>query len=322
MTNALGTHFEAEIREQPAVWRRLADSDKAATLAAALRGSDILFLGSGSSLFVAQLAALASSEARFDPLCAEGVCVVALSQSGRSADVLDALDILAPKRFVAVTNDPASPLAERADVAIAIDAGREQAIPATKSVTTMHALLLWAAALQGGSPTRDASQLRAAADDVEAFLADVAADAVFAEAAAAIARLRSVVFVGAGYGVAVASELALKLKEATYLHGEGFAAGEFRHGSTALLDDETALVGIVDDESRELVARALGHAPPSGLRYTIGGAISGTARLGRAPGTAFTSLMHLAAGQYAALAIGRARGIDGDAPRGLTKVVR
>ncbi len=331
----LGAHFEAEIGEQPTVWRALAASDKAQVLADAVRGRDVVFLGSGSSLFVAQLGALAfrrrgiravalaSSEARFDRNAYRGGCVVALSQSGRSADVLDALAFLEPTSLVAVTNDATSPLAERADVAIAIDAGRERAIPATKSVTTMNALLLWAASLLSGEPTRDAAALARTADAVAAFLAGIAADEAFSAAAATIAGASSVVFVGAGYGVPIASELALKLKEATYLHGEGFAAGEFRHGSTALLDERCAIVGIFDESESAVAARPIVQAAGSGaLRYTIGADLAGVVRLGAIYAQPFATLGALVTGQRLALAVGRARGIDGDSPRGLVKILR
>ncbi len=329
-----GAHFEAEIREQPACWRELAASSKAMLLADAVRGHDVLFLGSGSSLFVAQLAALAfrrrgiraaalaSSEAPFDATVYRGGCVVALSQSGRSADVLDALDVLAARRVVAVTNDVTSPLARRADVAIGIDAGPERAIPATKSVTTMCALVLWAATLLGGPQTRDAASLIDTADAIEAALHDARMERTMLAAASGIARLRSVVFVGAGYAVPVASELALKLKEATYVHGEGFAAGEFRHGSTALLDRACAIVGIFDAAGRAATERALAQALASqALRYTIGWEVLGIVRLGPQVTTPFATLAWIVAGQWLALAVGRARDIDGDTPRGLTKIV-
>ena len=131
-----------------------------------------------------------------------------------------------------------------------------------------------------------------------------------------------VAVVGAGYGVPIALELALKIKEASYLHAEGFAAGEFRHGSAAILDATTTLVGIVDDASREIVRRPLDEAARTeSLRYTIGEPIEGVLRLGAETSEAFNTLAWLVAGQLLALEVGRARGIDGDAPRGLTKFV-
>lgn len=331
----LGERFEREIREQPEVWRRLARSSQAAELAEAIRGQDdVILVGSGSSLFVAMLgalalrrrgvraAALAASEAAFECGAYRGRTVLALSQSGRSADVLRAIDVLEPARLVALTNDRAAPLAARADVVLDVGAGAETAVPATKSVTAMVAVLLWGAALVSGVSDRGATTLEGAARDVAAWLADGRALGDVSDAAERIALQRSIAVVGAGYGVPIAFEIALKIKESTYVHAEGFAAGEFRHGSAAILDARTALIGVVDDASREIVRRPLAEAErTNSLRYTIGGDVGGVARLGPRTGDAFNTLAWLVTGQMLALAIGRRRGIDGDAPRGLTKFV-
>ena len=338
-----GERFEAEIREQPAVWRSLAASSLAATFADAVRGRDVVLVGSGSSLFVAMLGALAlrrrhvraaampATEAAFERAAYRGRTVVALSQSGRSADVLAAIAMLAPARLIAITNDVVSPLAARADLVLDVAAGRERAVPASKSVTAMVAVVLWGAALVDAGSERDratqrgnersAATLRATADDVEAWLAGPGIASV-ALAAQRIARRSSVAILGAGYGVPIALELALKLKEASYVHAEGFAAGEFRHGSAAILDATTTLVGVVDDASASIVARPLDEAVRTeSLRYTIGGALAGIEMLGARTGEAFNTLAWLVAGQVLALEVGRARGVESDAPRGLTKFV-
>ncbi|MEA2663254.1 MAG: hypothetical protein QOI11_198 [Candidatus Eremiobacteraeota bacterium] len=329
----LGAHFEAEIREQPDVWRRIAASDDAQRFALAVAGRDVLFLGSGSSLFVGMLgalafrrrgiraAALAASEARFDRNAYRDACVVALSQSGRSSDLLDALDLLAPSRLIALTNAPRSPLAERAEIVIDCLAGSERAVPASKSVTSMAAILLWAAALTGGARNRTAATLEATAEDVRAWLdGDGVADVV--AAARRIARRRSVAIVGAGYGVPIAYELALKIKEASYVHAEGFAAGEFRHGSSAILDASSAIIGIVDEASRDIVHRPLAEAVEAeAARYVIGARSGDVPLLGPATGEPFNTLAWLVAGQYLALSLGRANFVESDAPRGLSKYV-
>lgn len=283
----LGENLEREIREQPNVWRRLARENYAQQLARALLGQTVLLLGSGSSLFMARLgalalrrrgvhaAALAATEAIFDGTLYRRGTIVALSQSGRSADVLNALDLLEPSVLVALTNDVSSPLAGRADLLIGLDAGRELAVPATKSVTAMAAILLWAAGLTTGATERNERTLNETADTVEAWLQSSALEALV-EFAALLARRRSVAVVGAGYGVPIASEIALKIKESSYLHAEGFAAGEFRHGSAAILDAETALLGIVDEASRAIVGRPLAEAERTRtVRATIGGKVEG-----------------------------------------------
>jgi glucosamine--fructose-6-phosphate aminotransferase (isomerizing) len=329
----LGARLEAEIREQPGVWRRLAGSTHARAYADELGNRDVVLVGSGSSLCVAMLgalalrrrgvraAALAATEANFERGAYCGQTVVALSQSGRSADILRAVEVLQPERLIALTNDASAPLAAQAHLVIDVEAGRERAVPATKTVTAMVAIVLWGAALVAGDTNRSATSLLQTADDVEAWLDGDGVASVTA-AASDVARRSSVAVVGAGYGVPIAFEVALKLKEASYLHAEGFAAGEFRHGSAAILDQATTLLGIVDDASRPIVRRPLEEAARTGsLRYTIGETIEGIPHLGARTGEAFNTLAWLVAGQMLALEAGRARGIDGDTPRGLTKFV-
>ena len=233
VSSMLGRAFEAEIGEQPTVWERIAGNGAAAALARATDVASVIFVGSGSSLFVALFVALAyrragvaavalaASEAAFDARTHTGATVVAISQSGRSADVLSACDALAPARLVALTNDVSAPLAQRAAQVVDMGCGPERAIPASKSVSASLALVRLAAAALGGE--RDlVPALRAAASDAQRFLT---APGDIAAVAARLAE-RTVEVVGAGYGVMLANEIALKLKEAAYVQAEGFSAGE------------------------------------------------------------------------------------------------
>jgi glucosamine--fructose-6-phosphate aminotransferase (isomerizing) len=329
----LGAHFEQEIREQPDVWRSIAESNKAETLARAIKDRDVVLLGSGSSLFMAQLGALAlrrrgirahalaATEAPLDNVAYRNAVVIACSQSGRSTDLLDALDILAPKELIALTNTADSLLAQRANLTIDLGAGPEIAVPASKSVTSTAAILLWAAGLMSGSHKRSAVTLTETAEDVRGWLDGRDVDDV-QDAAQRIARRRSVVIVATGYGVPIANECALKLKEASYIHAEAFSAGEFRHGSAAMLDPSCAIIGIVDEAARNVVNRPLVEAQQAeSLRYTIGGRIGDIPLLGPVVGEAFNTLAWLVAAQMLALYVGRARYVESDAPRGLAKTM-
>ena len=329
----LGAHFEAEIREQPDVWRRIAESTKAMQFAQAIGDRSVLFVGSGSSLFVGMLGALAlrrrgiravalaATEAHFDNEAYRDSCVVALSQSGKSTDLLDALDIVRPAHLIAITNSADSPLAERANLVIDIEAGPEIAVPASKSVTAMAAILLWGAALRAGKSSRSAATLIETAEDVRSWLRGDGMNEIV-EAARRLARRRAVVIVSAGYGVPIAMELALKMKEASYVHAEGFAAGEFRHGSSAMLDASCAIVGIVDEHARQFVNRPLAAAVEAeALRYVIGGRLGDIPLLGPVTSEAFNSLAWLVAGQTLALHVGRSVHVESDSPRGLSKYV-
>ena len=331
--DTLGTRFEREIREQPDVWTRLAASDKAAQLASVL-DDEVVLVGSGSSLFVGELGALAlrrrriraqalpATEARLDHNAYERKTVIAISQSGRSTDLLDALDMLAPRYLVALTNTPISPLAARAQLAIDVGAGPEVAVPASKSVSSTVAILLWAASLVAGDSTRDAEILVRTAAAVRTWI-DSASLATAVEAAHRIARRRSVVVLGSDYGLPIARETALKLKEASYLHAEGFAAGEFRHGSVAMVDTSSAVIGIVDKDALPAVERPMREVRDSdALRYAIGDLpVDGVPCLGPHVDDPYNTLAWLVTAQMIALHAARARHVDADAPRGLTKAL-
>jgi glucosamine--fructose-6-phosphate aminotransferase (isomerizing) len=328
----LGEYFEREIREQPGVWERLAQSDAASVLASALDG-DVLLLGSGSSLFAAQLGAIAlrrrgidatavaATEAPGDHLAYEGRVVIAISQSGRSTDVLHALEVLRPRRVVALTNTADSPLGARSDLTIDVGAGPERAIPATKSVSSTIAILLAAATLLGGENTRSAAVLVETAQRIRGWLKDSVAELV--EPAVQIGARSNVVILGTDYGAPIAREAALKFKEATYLHAEGFEAGEFRHGSAAMVDRATAAIGIVDRDGSPIVGRAMRELERTGaLRLAVGTTpVDGIQRLGPIVDDPYNTLAWLVTIQMLALFVARNRGVDSDAPRGLTKAV-
>jgi glucosamine--fructose-6-phosphate aminotransferase (isomerizing) len=329
----LGAHFEREIREQPQAWERIARSDAAAKLAAALEG-EIVLVGSGSSLFAAQLGAIAlrrrgitahavaATEALGDAKAYAHRVVVAISQSGRSSDVLLALDALAPSRTIALTNTADSPLAHRADITIDVGAGPEDAIPATKSVSCTIAIVLSAASLVAGEHTRDADVLIRTAQTIAAWLGSSGVDAVV-HASVAIAARHDVIVLGTDYGAPIAREAALKFKEATYLHAEGFEAGEFRHGSAAMIDASSVVLGIMDRDATDIVGRPLREAKKSGaLRYVVGTTtVDGITMLGPNVEDAYNTLGWLVTVQLLALYVARARGINSDNPRGLTKAI-
>ncbi len=328
----LGRTFEREIFEQPDVWESIARSDAAARFASALDGK-IVLVGSGSSLFAAQLGAIAfrrrgidataiaATEAQGDHRAFEGSTIVALSQSGRSTDVLRALDALRPGKLVALTNTAHSPLGERADVTIDVGAGPELAVPATKSVSSTIAILLTAASLRAQDRSRDPAVLLETARAIRTWLRDSAGTVV--TPAAQIAHCSGIVILGTDYGAPIAREAALKFKEATYMHAEGFEAGEFRHGSAAMADASTAAIGIVDADGSPIVGAAMRDLAPRGaLRIAVGNESLGTGtRIGPVVGDPYNTLAWLITLQMLALHVARTRGVDSDAPRGLTKAI-
>lgn len=333
MAETLGVKFEREIREQPGVWERIAAGSKAKELAGAL-DNDIVLVGSGSSLFVAELGALAlrrrgirahalaATEAQLDHNAYEGLTVVAISQSGGSTDLLEALDVLAPRRLIALTNTADSPLAARADVTVDVGAGPEVAVPASKSVTATVAVLLHAASIAVADESRNASVLLHVAKLVRAWMDGPKLDDV-ARAARRIALRRSVAVLGSDYGWPIARETALKIKEASYLHAEGFAAGEFRHGSIAMIDASSAVIGIVDRDALRTVAAPMREIKATeALRYLIGTeAVDDVPCLGPEVDDPYNTLAWLVTAQLLALYAARARQVDSDAPRAIAKAI-
>jgi glucosamine--fructose-6-phosphate aminotransferase (isomerizing) len=141
-----------------------------------------------------------------------------------------------------------------------------------------------------------------------------------AGAAESLEPAQSIIVVGAGYGVPIAAEIALKIKEASYRHAEGFGAGEFRHGSTAILDRSRGMVGIVDASLGATVAGVLDVARDAqAIVAALGDAPPGVPAFGPRADGRFAPLAWIAGGQVLALALARRAGIDSDAPRGLKK---
>ena len=174
----------------------------------------------------------------------------------------------------------------------------------------------------GGDHTRDPQILIHTAQTIGSWLGDSGVEAVM-RAAVAISARHDVVVLGTDYGAPIAREAALKFKEATYLHAEGFEAGEFRHGSAAMLDASSVVIGIMDHDAIDIVGRPLCEARKAGAqRYAIGTTtVDEVTRLGPIVDDPYNTLAWLVTVQLLALHVARARGIDSDRPRGLTKAI-
>jgi glucosamine--fructose-6-phosphate aminotransferase (isomerizing) len=160
-----------------------------------------------------------------------GVPLIAISQSGRSPDLLAAADDARAEGavIVALVNDASSPLAERAQIVIPVHAGPETSVAATKSfVCTLVALLHLAAEW-----SQDAGLL-AALDDVGVVL-EAAATADWTAAVQPLREASEMLVLGRGPTLPIAGEAALKLKETCNLHAEAFSSAEVAHGPMTLV---------------------------------------------------------------------------------------
>jgi glutamine---fructose-6-phosphate transaminase (isomerizing) len=329
------TYMRTEIMEQPAALRATIDAllPRAAEAGQLARGTrQVLFIARGTSdnaavygsyliqVHAGRLATLASPSiattyrSRVD---LSGVLAVALSQSGRTDEIVETLTWASDcgARTLAITNGAKSPAAAAADLAFVPEAGAERAVPATKTFTTqLAALAVLALGLGAGL---DAGLLRRVPDAIEALLAgELDLEPVVAE----LADVQGVVVSGRGLAYSAALEIALKLKEACYLHAMGLSYADLLHGPIAVVDARTpAIVLAADagptlDGTVDLARRVTG----AGARaYAIGGG----ARLAELP--EWLAPMGLVVpGQLLTEALARRLGHDPDRPRGLSKITQ
>ncbi len=204
-----------------------------------------------------------STHLRRHPDCPSPVMV--LSQSGETADTLAALREANRRGHptIAVTNVAGSTMMHEASVALCTQAGVELAVPATKSFTTQLTLMLMLALLAARerralAPEQIEEQLDALAG-VPASIAEQlpAWERMISGLAEEYSDARTFLYLGRGVHYAIAREGALKLKESSYLHAEGYPSGELKHGPNALVSPEVPLVVLatVDEDDPESMLR-------------------------------------------------------------------
>ncbi|MFI7616425.1 SIS domain-containing protein [Nonomuraea terrae] len=258
----------------------------------------------------------------------DGVLAVAISQSGRTEEIVETLSWAKDcgARTVGITNGGAdSPLAQAADVALCTVAGEEKAVPATKTYTTQLAAL--AVLALGLGADVDAGELQRVPEAVEKLVAEPGdLDAVVE----GLLDKPGVVVSGRGLAFSTALETALKLKEACYLHAMGLSYADLLHGPIAVVDADTPALLVASENSPTLqgtVALAERVVAAGAAAYTIGGgtalAQAGTAALNGPDLPEWLAPMGLIVpGQLLTEALARRLGIDPDAPRGLNKVTQ
>jgi glutamine---fructose-6-phosphate transaminase (isomerizing) len=337
--------MRTEIGQQPAALRATLDSllPRTAEVAQVGQGTrQVLFIARGTSdnaavygsyllqVYAGRLATLGSPSVATtyrsrDDL--SGVLAVALSQSGRTEEIVETLGWAADcgARTIAVTNSADSPLADMAELALVTEAGAEQAVPATKTFTTQLAALAVLSIGLGAQVDQD--ELGRLPEEVERILA---APGDVDGAAAALTDATGLVVSGRGLAYAAALELALKLKEACYLHAMGLSYADLLHGPIAVVDAQTPAIIVAAD-----AGPALDGAVKLAQRVTGAGALA----LGIGGGSALAAQCQLALpgprlpewlapiglivpGQLLTESLARHLGINPDTPRGLTKVTQ
>jgi glucosamine--fructose-6-phosphate aminotransferase (isomerizing) len=341
------SHFETEIREQPAVLERLVRDGRGAaeSVAEKLRSFDIRFavlaargtsdnaarygqylLGIQNHLVAALAAPSLFTQYQARPSLANAL-VIGISQSGQSPDIVEVVKEARRQgaATLAVTNEPDSPLVAAAGLALPLRAGPERAVAATKTYTAQLATFaMLSAALRGGDePWAELARLPGlVADAIDRNAGSAALAAAFRDEA----RL---VVVGRGYNLSTAFEIALKVKETCAIMADSYSSADFLHGPLAILDKGLPVLIVAPGprsfEDLEDVVRRVRERKARLLALTDRASLLQDAEISLPLPDApewLSPIVAVVPGQLWALGLSLARGRHPDAPPGLTKVTR
>jgi glucosamine--fructose-6-phosphate aminotransferase (isomerizing) len=279
-----------------------------------------------------------ASEFRYrDPVLDESSLVIGIAQSGETADTLAAIRFAKEMgaRVVAVTNVVGSSITRDADAVLFTHAGPEIGVAATKTflaqLVALNVLALYLAQERASmTPEKMAETidaLWALPDQIEDVLR-VSDDVL--RAAKRYSNARDFIFIGRGVGTAVAMEGALKLKEISYIHAEGYAAGELKHGAIALIEKGVPVVAVLTGQTlyEKMLAnveevRARGAETIVIAPYGDERARSLANELFEVPATKplLTPVLDTIPLQLLAYFVAKERGLSPDKPRNLAKSV-
>ncbi len=280
-----------------------------------------------------------ASELRYrEPPLEAGGLALQISQSGETIDTLAALRYARGQGLhtVSVVNVAESALARESDAVIQTLAGPEIGVASTKAFTTqlvvLAALSIAAARARGAIDAAEAGRLTEALLEVPSRTADILEQDTGVEALAhRIATARDVLYIGRGTSYAIALEGALKLKELSYIHAAGHAAGEMKHGPIALIDEEVPVVAIApSDRLFDKTASNIRQVAARGARVVLISDAAGIAAVGDHAETAIempavdpfvAPILYAVPVQLLAYHTAVAKGTDVDQPRNLAKAV-
>ncbi len=360
-----GTYMEKEIHEQPrAVAETLQDrldAQGALTLdeiripEALLRSIDkVIIVACGTAAYAGQVARYAiehwcripcevelAHEFRYrDPVVNEKTLVVAISQSGETMDTIMAIRHAREQgaKVISIVNTPGSTIARESDAVLLTHAGPEIAVASTKAftaqITACYILGLYLAQIRGNKYLDEIHQYLQNLDEIPQKMQWVLDHSESVrQIATAMADEDSVLYLGRHVGYPIAMEGALKLKEIAYIHAEGFAAGELKHGPIALVEEGQPVFIIVPTPRRpELHRKTISNIEQvraRGAKTLVIAEVGDDSvdefadvvfRVPEAP-TLFLPLLQVIPLQIFACALAAAKGLDVDQPRNLAKSV-
>jgi len=270
--------------------------------------------------------ALGSEFPSYHDFLTEKSLLVAISQSGETADTLEAIEVVQELNgnVVSVVNVLGSTMDRIATVTIPVCAGPEISVCSTKATTGQLAITYLLAYACAGKYEEGLRVLKTTAESLNEFLNEAYLSSI-RELAETLKQQENMYIIGRGQNYPVALEAAIKIQEVSYIHAEGFAAGELKHGPIALIDKGTPLIAFVpNDDTKEntltnvleVKARGgfiIGIAPENNEAFDVHIPV---------PDVPETSpIVNIIPVQLLAYYLGVARGNDVDMPKNLAKSV-
>ena len=280
-----------------------------------------------------------ASEFRYrEIMMPEGGLAIFISQSGETADTLAALRYCRQQgqKILSIVNVPESTIARESDAVLRTYAGPEIGVASTKAFTTqltvLACLAIVLARLKGSISHEREAALVSALTEIPARAVEVLnQDKNLKKLSQEISRARDVLFLGRGTSYPIAMEGALKLKEISYIHAEGYAAGEMKHGPIALIDDGVPVIVIApSDELLDKTASNMQEVIARGGKVFFLTDVSGEKKLGALAAQTIAlpevdpfvaPILHAIPVQLLAYHAAVAKGTDVDQPRNLAKSV-
>jgi len=345
-----------EIDEQPNVMRKLSQvylNDNGAPvinaeLLDALKAADRLYIVAAGTSYHAGLVGArlfeslanvptevhVSSEFAYNqPLLSKKPFFIFLTQSGETADSREVLLNVNEQQFpsLTITNVPNSTLSREATYTLLLHAGPEIAVASTKAYTAQIALQAILAKALGEADHQSAAQgfdvkqqLALVANGMQALVDEKATFDKLAQAD--LLHTPNTFYIGRGLDYAVSLETALKLKEISYVQAEGFASGELKHGTIALIEKDTPVIGIITQKNTASLTRSnLQEVAARGAKtitiVTDALAKPGDTIILPTVDERMTALLSVVPGQLLAYYTSLNKGLDVDKPRNLAKSV-
>lgn len=186
--------------------------------------------------------------------------IIAVSQSGETADVLESVKSAKEKgaKILALVNVMGSSLMRIADQAILTKAGPEICVLSTKAYVSQMAMFVMLSSVLKNDIEKGKEILRSAQNDILNIISDKSR-AKIKKLAQKLSKLDNIYAIGRGFNYATALEACLKIKEVSYIHAEGFAGGDLKHGPIALVESGTPVLVFVgnDGSEKEIVSNAM-----------------------------------------------------------------